>query len=71
MVARAELERRDLDYITAHGSCMGNPQLVSRIVIELKRLGAKLSGRYYVTSTTHTIDANGYRTEFEAKRDAI
>jgi phage protein D len=68
---RAELERRALEYITGHGSCIGKPELVSRTVVELKGLGQRLSGRYYVTSTTHSIDANGYRTEFEAKRDAI
>jgi uncharacterized protein len=68
---RAELERRAIEYITAHGSCIGNPKLVSRTVVELQRLGKRFSGSYYVTSTTHSIDANGYRTEFEAKRDAI
>lgn len=68
-VARAEMERRALDYITANGSCMGNPKLVSRTVISLTNLGPRCSGRYYVTSTTHTIDANGYRTDFQAKRD--
>lgn len=66
---KAEMERRALDYIVAHGSCIGNPQLVSRQVIELKGLGKRFSGKYYVTSTTHTIGTNGYLTEFEAKRD--
>ena len=67
---RAELERRAIEYITGRGSCIGNPKLLSRIVIELKGLGKRFSGKYYITSTTHTIDASGYRTEFEAKRDA-
>ena len=68
---RAELERRALEYVTGRGACIGNPQLVSRTVIKLQGLGKRFSGSYYVTSTTHTIDANGYRTEFEAKRDAL
>lgn len=68
-VARAELERRAIEYITGRGSCIGNPQLASRTVIHLKGLGSRFSGTYYVTSTTHSIDANGYRTEFEVKRD--
>ncbi len=68
---RAELERRALEYITAHGSCIGKPELVSRRVVRLEGLGKRFSGSYYVTSTTHSIDANGYRTEFEAKRDAL
>lgn len=68
---RAELERRALEYVTARGSCIGNPQLQSRTVVKLQGLGKRFSGKYYVTSTTHTIDANGYRTEFEVKRDAL
>jgi phage protein D len=68
---RAELERRALEYVTGRGACIGNPQLRSRTVIKLQGLGKRFSGSYYVTSTTHTIDANGYRTEFEAKRDAL
>ena len=68
--AKAELQRRGLEYITASGSCIGNPKLVSRTLITLTKLGPRCSGKYYVTSTTHTIDANGYRTDFVAKRDA-
>ena len=70
-VARANLEQRAIEYVTASGSCIGKPELTSRTVVELIGLGKRFSGRYYVTSTTHTIDANGYRTEFEAKRDAL
>ena len=70
-VPRAELERRALEYVTGHGSCIGKPELTSRTVVKLVGLGKRFSGSYYVTSTTHTIDANGYRTEFDAKRDAL
>lgn len=69
-LARAELERRALGYITANGSCMGNPKLLARTLITLSGLGPRCSGTYYVTSTTHTIDTGGYRTEFTAQRDA-
>jgi uncharacterized protein len=68
-VARADMERRALDYMTGNGSCIGNPKLLSRTVIALANLGPRCSGSYYVTSTTHTIDSGGYRTEFVAKRD--
>jgi phage protein D len=70
-VTRAAMEQRAIEYITANGSCIGNPALTSRKVVSLQGLGKRFSGRYYVTSTTHSIDANGYRTEFNAKRDAI
>lgn len=70
-IPRAELERRAIEYITGHGSCIGKPELISRTVVKLVGLGKRFSGSYYVTSTTHAIDANGYRTEFDVKRDAM
>jgi phage protein D len=69
-MALAELEARSLGFITGRGSVIGNPKLRARTVIELKGLGKRFSGKYYVTSTTHTIDASGYRTDFEVKRNA-
>lgn len=69
-MARARLEAQALEFITGSGSCRGDPSLLSRVIIELKGLGKRFSGRYYVTSTTHTIDSTGYRTDFEVKRNA-
>lgn len=70
-MSRAKLERASLQFVQANGSTNGNPQLKSRTVIEVTGLGKLFSGKYYVTSTTHTIDAGGYRTTFEAKRDGV
>lgn len=70
-VPRAELQRQALEYVTARGACIGRPDLAARKVVRLEGLGRRFSGSYYVTSTTHTIDASGYRTEFDAKRDAL
>jgi hypothetical protein len=69
-VALAQLETKALEFITGRGSIIGNPNLKARMVIELKGLGRRFSGNYYVTSVTHTIDASGYRTDFEVKRNA-
>lgn len=69
-LAQAQLEAKALDFITGRGSCVGNPKLSARNVIELKGLGKRFSGNYYLTSVTHTIDAHGYRTDFEVKRNA-
>jgi phage protein D len=70
-VVQAKLQAEALKFVEGNGATIGNPDLVSRQVIELKGLGQKFSGKYYVTSTTHTIDAGGYRTRFTAKRDGI
>jgi len=64
------LERQAMNYITGRGSCNGNPDLRARMVIELKGLGKRFSGKYYITSATHTISTSGYRTDFEVKRNA-
>jgi phage protein D len=69
-IALAKLESKALDFICGNGSCVGDPRLMARTVIELKGVGKLFSGNYYVTSATHTIDSNGYRTDFEVKRNA-
>jgi phage protein D len=68
--ALAELEARAMNYVQGKGSCIGNPELTARKVIRLGGLGGRFSGDYYVTSTTHTINSSGYRTDFEVKRNA-
>ena len=69
-VAKAQLEAKALDFITAQGSIIGTPSLKARSVIKLTGLGQRFSGPYYVTSVTHTIDSSGYRTDFQVKRNA-
>ncbi|MEJ2431485.1 MAG: hypothetical protein P8075_21600 [Deltaproteobacteria bacterium] len=69
-MALARLEDQALEFIGGRGSCIGNPKLSSRMVIELKGLGKRFTGNYYITSTTHSIGSGGYRTDFEVKRNA-
>lgn len=68
-LAVAQLESRAIEFISGRGSCIGDPKLMARTVIKLKGLGQRFSGVYYVTSATHTINAGGYQTTFEAKRN--
>lgn len=69
-VALAQLESRSLGFITGRGAVIGEPKLLARSIVELKGLGKLFSGKYYVTSATHTINASGYLTDFEVKRNA-
>ena len=69
-MARAEIERRAMGFIGGRGSCIGNPNLRARMVIELKGLGRRFSGAYYVTSTTHALGGSGYQTDFDIQRNA-
>lgn len=68
-VAVAKLEASSLEFITGKGACNGNPQLRPRSLIEIKGIGARFSGNYYVTSATHTVDSSGYHTTFDLKRN--
>jgi len=70
-MARAKLEASSIEFITAGGSCKGNPDLRARTIIEISSVGQKFSGMYYVVSATHTIDGSGYRTTFQVKRNGL
>lgn len=68
-IAQAQLDAKSIGYISGSGSCIGNPHLRARSVIRLEGLGRRFSGNYYVTSATHTINASGYITSFEVKKN--
>ncbi len=69
-MALCRLEAQSMGFIKGDGSVIGEPRLRARMVIELTGLRQRFSGRYYVTSTTHTIDGSGYRTTFKVERNA-
>ncbi len=69
--ALALLEKSSIGFITGSGACNGNPLLKARSIIELKGLGQRFSGMYYVTSANHYFDASGYRTDFQVNRNGI
>jgi uncharacterized protein len=65
------LERIAKKMITGSGSTVGFPGLRAGNVVVLKGLGELFSGRYYLTSATHTIDDSGYVTQFECRREDL
>lgn len=48
---------------------VGLPDLRAGQVVDITNLGARLSGRYFVTKTSHTIDDKGYITTFSCRRE--
>ena len=53
------------DYIDADGLSYGTPLLLAGKTVEVKGVGSRFSGKYYVTSTTHSYTpAEGYTTQF-------
>lgn len=70
-IAEGQINRMALDYITGEGTIQGNPALRIGRVIEIRGLGKRFSGNYYVTATNHRYaTGEGYRTEFSVRRNA-
>jgi len=57
------------DVIRGSGATVGLPDLRAGNRVVIKGLGPRFNGSYFVTSSTHTIDSNGYRTTFESRRE--
>lgn len=64
-LAQAIYDELDGSFIQAEATSLGNPSIRPGKIVELKGLGTKLSGKYYVTAATHTISGDhGYVTSY-------
>lgn len=68
--ARAILLDQLKQIVTADGTCIGLPDLRAGSKLDIDGVGARLSGQYFVTETTHTFSDAGYTTRFKARREA-
>jgi uncharacterized protein len=66
-----ELRTKLNNRLTGSGNAVGDPRLRAGAVIRLDGLGPDFSGNYRVSSATHTVDAGGYRTSFEVRKEII
>lgn len=57
--------------LTGTGTAIGDPRIRAGAVIRLDGLGPDFSGDYRVVSSTHTLDAGGYRTTFQVRKEII
>jgi uncharacterized protein len=69
--ARALLLDRSKEIVTAHGKTIGLPALRAGTRVNILGIGARLSGTYFVTKTTHTLGEAGYTTEFDCRREDL
>lgn len=69
-LARDTIRRHGCGFVKATGTTIGLPDLRAGRVIEIAGTDYRFDGSYRLTKTTHTIDTNGYRTTFEATREA-
>ena len=69
--ARGRLKEMAIAYICADGRSVGRPELLAGTVAKVEGMGKRFSGLYYLTTTTHSYaPAVGYRTAFQARRNA-
>ncbi len=70
-LAKADFNRRALDYIQGEGSCYGNAELRAGRVVKIADIGQRFSGLYYVVSAVHTyVPEQSYSTQFTVRRNA-
>jgi len=55
--------------LTASGTVLGDPTIRAGNVIRIEGAGEEFGGLYRASSVTHTIDAGGYRTQFEGRKE--
>jgi len=66
-----ELRTKINNRLTGSGTAVGDPRIRAGAVIRIEGIGPDFSGDYRVASATHTIDAGGYRTAFEVRKELI
>lgn len=67
--AIAILSDRQKEMVKASGTTVGLADLRAGQRVQIGGLGARFSGTYFVTDTTHTIGDSGYTTRFNARRE--
>ncbi len=66
-LAQSLLRERAYSYITGTGQVIGLPELRPGQNVELKGLGKRFSGTYYVTKVEHTLGSSGFQTSFTVR----
>ncbi|WP_419694216.1 phage late control D family protein [Mesorhizobium muleiense] len=67
-LAYSLLAERAEQFITGTGQAIGLPDLRPGDNVEMKGLGSRFDGPYYVTKVEHVINESGYRTQFDVRR---
>lgn len=65
------ISKNSMNYVRGTGKVQGNYKIHPGMMIELKELGTRFSGTYYVESVKHIFDASaGYTTYFSVSKNA-
>jgi phage protein D len=52
----------------ASGSTVGIRQIIAQTTIDIRDVGGRFSGTWFLSKVRHILDGQGYRTEFECRR---
>ncbi|MBL7202680.1 MAG: VgrG-related protein [Anaerolineae bacterium] len=52
------------EFVEAEGTCDGDPRILAGWKVNIVGVGQRFSGKYWVTSATHTYNEEGYTTSF-------
>ncbi|MFZ3058852.1 MAG: hypothetical protein WA102_03850 [Candidatus Methanoperedens sp.] len=70
-IAKAKYNLNLQEFLTGEGICGGNPKIRAGKTIEIKGLGDRLSGAYYIASSIHSINEGAYSTTFRVRRTGV
>lgn len=70
VLAAAELQALALTHVRCEGRLLGVASLRPGVILELKGVGRRFSGNYWLTRVVHSFDGDGFHTEFEGRRTA-
>jgi phage protein D len=63
------LKDRHKEMVKASATCVGLPSLMAGTKVLIEGIGARFSGVYFITGTTHSFGDSGYTTRFDARRE--
>ena len=69
--AEGEFKRAELGHVEAVALTIGIPSLKAKQNVEVKGVGQKFSGVYYVESVRHEFGESGYACELKLKKNAL
>lgn len=62
--AKGAFEAQESRYVTAEGEALGDPKLVAGTMVNVKDVGKRFSGKYFITTARHEFTRGQYRVIF-------
>ncbi len=67
-LAQARLDDAALGFVEGQAICAGDPGLRAGACVEVKGIGSRFGGNYYIAATRHRYDGDGYVSELHLQR---